>query len=221
MTQRAFPVMSLFQPEIADDTIIVTHKRTNAKVSFGLSRESRGSRLRASVWNDEVEVFEVDPITSAWFSSQLRMECRLVGFPEDRTRPVSPTYSINNDQVSLADAFPFLLIGQGSLDELNKRLSSPVPMNRFRPNFVITGGAPFEEDNWKSLSVGGSRFAVVKPCDRCSMPTIDQRTGQKGTEPLTTLATFRKFDNKILFGQNLIALDVGGTVSEGDLIDPQ
>ena len=83
---------------------------------------------------------------SQWFSHRLGINCRLVHFPESNDRPVDEKYSIENDQVSLADGYPFLIIGQGSLNDLNERLKAPVPMNRFRPNFVYAGGGPYEED---------------------------------------------------------------------------
>jgi uncharacterized protein YcbX len=96
-------------------------------------------------------------------------------------------------------------------------MSQPLPMNRFRPNFVFTGGAPFEEDTWKNFTIGNNRFMGVKLCARCALPTVNQDTAEKGMEPLVTLATFRKHENKILFGQNLVALD-HREVSLGDRI---
>lgn len=90
-------------------------------------------------------------------------------------------------------------------------------MNRFRPNVVFTGGAPYEEDEWHRLSAGGNRFAAVKPCSRCAVTTIDQETGEKGKEPLATLATYRNRDGKVYFGQNLIPIDYL-VISQGDEI---
>jgi len=46
---------------------------------------------------------------------------------------------------------------------------------------------------------------------------VDPATGTKGHEPLKTLATFRKDGHKVLFGQNVIGLQIG-TVHEGDRI---
>jgi uncharacterized protein YcbX len=121
--------------------------------------------------------------------------------------------------VSFADGYPFLLIGQASLDDLNSRLAEPVPMNRFRPNFVVEGAEPFAEDTWKKISIGKTVFHVVKPCERCVITTIDQVKGTKGKEPLTTLNTFRNFNGKVLFGQNLIAEKPGAVLKVGDKIE--
>ncbi|MFM8738753.1 MAG: MOSC domain-containing protein, partial [Cytophagales bacterium] len=108
-------------------------------------------------------------------------------------------------------------IGQSSLDDLNSRLQHHLPMNRFRPNLVFTGGQPYEEDNWRGFSIGKKRFVGVTPCARCVLTTIDQHTAMAGKEPLATLATYRKKENKIYFGQNVIALDYD-EIFEGDEI---
>ena len=125
---------------------------------------------------------------------------------------------VNSDiQVSFADGFPFLIISQASLDDLNSRLDSPVEMNRFRPNIVVSGSKPFEEDTWKEIQIGECRFQIVKPCARCEITTINQQTAERGKEPLRTLATYRRDGNKVLFGQNMVALNTG-KISVGDAV---
>jgi uncharacterized protein YcbX len=121
--------------------------------------------------------------------------------------------------VSFADGMPYLIIGQSSLDELNSRLESPVPMNRFRPNLVFSGGEPFLEDQLRKIQIGSVPFQIVKPCARCVLTTVDQDTGEKGKEPLKTLATYRTVNNKVMFGQNVVALG-GGSVRIGDELIP-
>ncbi|MBT1696533.1 MOSC domain-containing protein [Fulvivirgaceae bacterium PWU4] len=220
MTQRVYPKMALFRPAINGDTLTITKLNPvndHASVSLSLSTPPLGEQFRSKVWDDEVTVTEVSDKVSDWFTTQLGMRCRLVSFPEKNPRPVNPKYSINNEHVGLADAYPFLIIGQSSLDDLNARLNEPLPMNRFRPNLVFTGGAPFEEDTWKKFTIGGNRFAGVKPCDRCVLTTVNQDTAEKGVEPLLTLSKYRKRDNKIYFGQNVVALD-HTEISVGDKI---
>lgn len=90
-------------------------------------------------------------------------------------------------------------------------------MDQFRPNFVFAGGNAHDEDDWKDIKIGNLRFTIVKPCARCVITTIDQRSGNKNKEPLSTLSTYRNFDNKILFGQNVIAHDEG-IIKVGDQI---
>src|SRR5690606_36055403 len=119
--------------------------------------------------------------------------------------------------VSFADAMPFLVIGQKSLDDVNHKLMVPVPMNRFRPNFVFSGGEAFQEDQWGRVKIGECIFKVTKPSARCVMTTVDQATGIKGKEPLKTLASYRTKDKKVLFGQNMIPLTMG-TIKVGDQV---
>lgn len=216
MTQRTFPAMALLQIAIDNEYISVQQKKNNTTHSF--RTQSYTDRiLQANVWRDTINTFEVSKETSAWFSNQLGISCKLVFFPEENKRQIDPDYAGVNDHVSLADGFPFLIIGQASLDDLNQRLSEPVPTNRFRPNLVFTGGLPYEEDGWRKFTIGDNRFVGVKNCSRCVLLTVNQETGQKGEEPLRTLSTYRKRGSEVYFGQNVLALDYG-QVSVGDVI---
>lgn len=222
LTQRGVPEMALFKLRMEREEITIDFKKSGQTVSsvkFQTGSPPTGSPTTASVWDDEVQVCEVAPRISAWFSGHLKMPCRLVIFPEKNPRPVDPRYSISNEHVSLADAYPFLIIGQKSLDDLNAKLNEPVPMNRFRPNFVFTGGTPFMEDTWRNVCIGNLRFVAVKKSDRCILTTVDQESGVKGTEPLKTLSTYRKIDNKVYFGENMVGVDEG-RVAVGDRIIP-
>ena len=128
-----------------------------------------------------------------------------------------------DDHVSFADAYPFLLIGENSLADLNSRLAENLPMNRFRPNFVVSDSEGFAEDAWKKIKIGASVFHVVKPCARCVMTTIEQTTGEKQVTNLENAGKFRipkrSVKKKILFGQNLIAENAGDILRVGDKIE--
>lgn len=216
ITQREHPQLALFSVELSDGCLKVLHRKTKSAVEIETIRAS-SKRLIATIWDDMVETYEVDEEVSRWFSRELGFTCRLVKFPETSQRPADKQFVPENRNVSLADGFPYLLIGQASLDELNKRLSEPVTMQRFRPNLVFTGGEPFTEDTWKKFNMGSVRFEAVKPCARCILTTVHPDTGLRGKEPLQTLSVFRKRDNKIYFGMNLIVL-AQGLVREGDEI---
>lgn len=215
MTQRAHPLMALFKLEKNQSSFKITFKSDSISLPF--TQYNNQTEIKTKVWDDEVITFEVSQEYSRWFSENLGMKCKLVSFPEENNRQVDPRFKINDDHVSLADGFPFLIIGQSSLDDLNGRLESPVPMNRFRPNLVFTGGQPYEEDAWKYFTIGKNKFAGVKPCARCALTTIDQNTAEKAKEPLATLAKYRQRDNKIYFGQNVLAMD-HNEIHEGDEI---
>ena len=127
---------------------------------------------------------------------------------ENFNRPVDPNYAPQTAQVNFADGFPLLMISEASLADLNKRLSQPLPMNRFRPNLVVSGCEPFAEDYWQSVRIGNATFQGVKPCQRCIITTIDQTTGISGREPLATLA-YRGVKGGVIFGQNLVHTGAG------------
>jgi uncharacterized protein YcbX len=137
--------------------------------------------------------------------------------PVSTLRQVDEEYARVGQVTSFADAFPFLMIGQASLDELNTRLKEAVLIDRFRPNIVFTGGEAFQEDQMQYFTINGINFYGVKPCARCPVITINQESGVSGKEPLKTLSTYRKKNNKVYFGQNLIH-EGEGTISIGDEI---
>jgi hypothetical protein len=215
LTQRTHPKLSAFKLRPLDGGFRITHREHSMDLMHG--RPSEGPAINATVWDDEVLVQEVSGEWSKWFTDHAGFPCRLVSFAEESPRPVDTRYQVRNDHVSLADGYPILLIGMESLNDLNQRLPAPVPMNRFRPNLIFTGGTAYEEDNWRTFTIGNNRLVGVKPCSRCVFTTIDQHTGQMGIEPLATLAQYRKVDGKVNFGQNVIPLDCD-TIYEGDEI---
>ncbi|MFC4873632.1 MOSC domain-containing protein [Negadavirga shengliensis] len=216
LSQRSHHGMALLQSELTGDTLKVFHKQCQTlEFEFGLSQTS-GKKLMVRIWDDTLEADLVSPDADGWFSEVLGFNARLVAFPKSgTTRKIGKKYRVDDGQVSFADSMPYLLIGQASLDDLNTRLEKKIGMDRFRPNLVFSSDMPFIEDDWSGLKIGEVTFRVSKPCARCVMTTIDQKTGKKGKEPLRSLSTYRKTHDKILFGQNLIAMDAG-TVSVGD-----
>lgn len=176
-------------------------------------------RVRVRVWRSTCDALAVDARADAWFSDHLAIACRLVYMPDSERREIEAPHGRQGEVVSFADGFPFLLIEQASLDDLNGRLERPLPMNRFRPNIVVEGTEPFEADEWKRIRVGEVTFRVAKPCARCVVTTTDQETGTRGVEPLRALATFRRGPNGgVLFGQNLVQ-ESRGTVRVGDEVE--
>lgn len=158
------------------------------------------------IWDDQCAARLHPQDVHDWFSKTLGCPLRLVYMPDSSWRAADPKYAPEGVPVSFADGYPFLLISQASLDDLNGRLGTPLPMNRFRPNFVYSGGDAYEEDNWQNFFIGNVHFRGVKPCARCIVPTTDQDTGERAAEPLKTLATYRKAGHRILFGQNVVWL---------------
>lgn len=215
LTQRTFPKMATLSVEWNDGEFQIKDKHNPTdKISLPVVPQRKLSK-KVRIWDDEVIAYLVDPAISKWIQQKLQIPCELVHMPESVTRPIEQKYAISDESVSFADAMPFLLISQASLDELNRRLKHQVAMDRFRPNLVVSGTDPFEEDQWDVIKVGSVRFKIVKPCARCIMTTVEQETGKIGKEPLLTLSRFRKEGNKIYFGQNMIPLDKGMIRQDG------
>jgi hypothetical protein len=218
LTQRQYPRMALIQVQREPDRLLLNAPgMTPLAIPYDLDG---AAVLHVQVWRDRCPAVSAGELATAWLSQFLEMPCHLVYMADDGVRPVDPNYAIAGvgDRVSFADAFPFLLIAEASLQDLNDRLEIPIPMNRFRPNLVVAGCDAFAEDTWRQIRIGSVEFHVVKPCARCAIPTVDQRTGIQGKEPLPTLAKYRLREGQIFFGQNLLHAALG-TLNVGDPVE--
>ncbi len=216
-TQRDFPRMTFLKTNITDGILEVSEKNNPInKIEIPIGKFT-DEELQVKIWDDAVAANVVDKRCNKWFSDFLGINCKLVYMPDETKREVSKEHAKENEIVSFADGFPFLIIGQSALDDLNRRLNNPVPITNFRPNIVFTGGDAFEEDNWSEIRIGEMTFFAVKPCARCVITTIDQETAAKNKEPLATLSTYRRKGSKILFGENLIHKGTG-QINVGDEI---
>ncbi len=216
MSQRTHPRMALISTRLSEELLTVSAPGM-PDLPIPL-RQENGNLIDVEVWGDVNKGALVGDEADRWFGEFLRFLCRLVRKPEDDPRQVNSIYAQSGDQTSFADGFAFLLISEASLDDLNSRLEDPLPMNRFRPNFVVKGCDAYAEDGWDRLHIGGIPFRVAEACARCAITTTDQETAERGKEPLRTLATYRKIDGEVYFGRNLIH-DALGTVRVGDTVE--
>lgn len=205
LTQRERPLLARIETALTGDQLVL---RKPGGAALTLPMDLTGPEVEVTIWRDKAAAFDAGDAAAAWFTEHLGKPARLVRFDKRRERPSSKDWT--GGLVALnqfADGYPFLLTSQGSLDELNRRLEQPLPMNRFRPNIVVDGLPPFGEDGVDEFVAGEVRLKVVKPCDRCVITTTDQLTGERtGDQPLKALREFR-FDRSmrgVLFGQNLI-----------------
>jgi len=213
VSQREEPRMCLVGVAVSGATLRISV----GPLAVTVPREPReGTAARVEIWKSQVDAIEVAE-GSGLFSQHLGRDVRLVYMPDASERPVNPERAQPGDLVSFADAYPFLMISEESLAGLNARLDSPLPMERFRPNVVVAGGDAHAEDELGRVRIGDVTFRNVKPCDRCSVPTVDPSTGERGKEPLKTLADYRKWDGQVWFGTNLIH-DGVGTLSVDDAL---
>ena len=176
-----------------------------------------GSASGVGVWNDICVAEGCGAEADVWISRFLGEACRLVYMPETTRRPTRRRRTESLGRVGFADAYPFLLLSDASLADLNVRLESPVPMNRFRPNLVVSGVDAYGEDGWDRLEIGDVGFVVTKECVRCVLTTVDQDTATAGVEPLRTLATYRKRAGGVVFGVNMSHTS-HGRISVGDAV---
>ncbi len=212
VTQRDQPRMALLRPAVHNGVLqLAAPDRSTLVVDA-----TDGPECPVMVWADRMTARDMGTAAAEWLSDYLEQAVRLVFMPDQTFRPVDANYSPRERRVSFADAFPFLVVSQESMDELNRRLEIPLRIERFRPNIVIQGASePHAEDAWQRISIGSVEFALVKPCARCAVPTIDPITAEPGKEPSRSLARYRKRDGKIYFGQNALH-DGQGTLHVGD-----
>ncbi len=215
LTQRQMPKMALIQVGLGE-TLHLSIAGTDYSAIDVPTVPPGSQSLNVDVWGDDCVAWSMGDEVAQWLTAFLGVDAQLVYMPESTHRPIDHgRFEAPN---SFADAYPFLLISEASLADLNGRLEQPVPMNRFRPNLVIKGCESFAEDAWKKIKIGDILFDVAKACSRCSIPGVEQATGEQGKEPLTTLATYRRWDHAIWFGQNLIAQNEG-VLNIGDKVE--
>lgn len=219
VTQRSHPRLARVKTRIGDGSLVLT--RPGASPLELPLEPPDGPGVAVVVWQSVCDAVPVSADADRWLSELIGIPCRLVHMPERFRRPVEAPYARGDEVVSFADGFPFLLIEQASLDDLNARLARPLPMNRFRPNVVVAGTGPFAAGGWSRIRIRGVAFRVAKPCARCVVTTVDQATGEtdgEGSEPLRTLATYRRGAGGVLFGENLIHEGVG-ELRVGDAVE--
>jgi len=208
LTQREHPKLALVTPSITGEKLTLSAPNTN-KLTIDLCKS--GQTCPVDIWRSKgVRAVDQGEEAAQWFSEWLGTSVRLVHIADGYIRQVSQEYAINgDDHTGFADGYPILLASEESLWDLNARLEFPVPMNRFRPNVVVKDVEPFAEDTWSRIRVGGLEMAVVKPCARCVVTTIDKETLEKSKEPLKTLASYRTRNGGAMFGQNVIPVNEG------------
>ena len=227
ITQRQNPKMALIKVTIFGDDgnrslkleageqpPLMVREFTSLEQNYGLEERE------VTVWDDHgLKSIDQGDEAANWLSNFLGADVRLVRMSDDGIRDVKGELPTAPHAVfAFQDGFPFLIISNASLVDLNSRLSEPLPMNRFRPNVVIEGAEAFAEDHWATIRIGEVTIECDKPCARCVITTIDQNTAVKHSEPLKTLATFRKEDNQVMFGQNAIHLNQG-TIKVNDEVE--
>jgi uncharacterized protein len=226
LTQRALPRMALITTALTAGRLTLSAD-VGGSIAIPTKPDERPTLRSVSVWKSEgLLVHDCGDEAAGWLSEFLKIKCRLVRIGEKFRRPIlKPDVAGPGDVVHFGDAYPFLVLSEASLINLNDRLvargEEALPMNRFRPNLVIAGCDAFAEDAWTRCRIGNIVFRAAGPCTRCTITTTDQATGERGKEPLRTLATYRRNAEDpadVNFGQNLIHETKRGTLRVGDAV---
>lgn len=232
LTQRTHPRMALVETAL-DGELLTLSAAGHGSVQVRKVPDPAATTRTVSVWSSEgLQAEACGEEAARWLSRFLGTDCGLVRIGAAFRRPIPakkvPQRLLDTDPtVSFADGFPFLLLGEASLEDLNRRLatagSPAVPLDRFRANLVVAGPAPYEEDTWRRFRLGEMLFHSGGPCARCVVTTTNQETAERGPEPLRTLACYRRNPAKpsdVLFGVNLIHETREGTLRVGDTLAP-
>lgn len=223
LTQRQITRMALVDTALANGTLTLSAAGAGS-VTVATASDPTAPLRTVAVWKSEgMQAEDCGDTAAAWLSHVLQLPCRLVRIGEKFRRPVLKKAGRPGDVFSFADGSPILVTSEASLADLNDRIQEnagePVPMDRFRPNLVITGCPAFAEDTWPRIRIGDCLLRAAGKSDRCIMTTTDQRTGVRGKEPLKTLATFRKDPaldpTAVWFGANFINESKRGTLQVG------
>lgn len=204
VSQRTVPKLARIET-VVDLNALVLRAVGHDELALPLAWFGGPSRA-VTVHRDCLHATDCGDRAAAWMSAVLAGEYRIVRMGPSSVRPVA-SRSVSHARTAFADAFPLLAIGESSLEDLNRRIiargSSPVRMDRFRPNLVVGGCVPYAEDAWRRFRIGEIEFVGERPCTRCSVTTVDQQTGERGVEPLATLATYRRTPDGVIFGMNV------------------
>jgi uncharacterized protein YcbX len=217
LTQREYPKLALVTPTLTNETVELSAPGFD---SVRVAVQTTGTSHPVDVWKSKgVPAIDQGEEAAQWFSDWLGATVRLVHIADGFKRVVNEKYAVNtDDHTGFADGYPILIVSEESLADLNSRLETSVPMDRFRPNIVVRGCAAFAEDDWNRIQIGDVKLAVVKPCARCEVTTIDKVTLERRKEPLKTLGKYRKHELGAIFGQNVIPLN-GGSLRLGMSVD--
>jgi uncharacterized protein YcbX len=210
LSQRQLPKLTQFLP-VFHEKLTIKHLPSGGENNIDPAEFDHVRQVE--VWGQQCSAHGTSNEINIWLSDILNQKVDLVYMDDHDLRAIESTG--DDDIVSFADGYPILLTNMASINDLNSRLPSPIEMNRFRPNIVVNGEAPFSEDSWKRIKIGEVTFKVAKKCARCHVINIDQVTGLSSKEPLKTLSTYRKEGNKVNFGVNLIP-ELTGIIHEKD-----
>ncbi|MFW6201942.1 MAG: MOSC domain-containing protein, partial [Gemmatimonadota bacterium] len=175
LTQREAPPLALIRPSIGVDGGLALEAPAMERLELpppsgiadGEATREGGApgapTRRVTVWKSVVDAIDAGDEAADWVGRHLGRTCRLVHLPDDAVRRPPRHRRVGPGRLSFVDAAPFLVVTEAALEELNRRLVDPIPMDRFRPSIVVGGAGPHAEDDWPRVEIGGVALRRVKP----------------------------------------------------------
>ena len=208
LTQRDAGALAALRPALEGDALVL---RADGAPPLRLPANGEGGApCRVAVWRHRGPALDAGDAAAHWLSARLGRTARLVRIPPDHARRVNPDYFPGEAHTAFTDGYPLLVVGEASLRDLERRVGRALDPGRFRANLWLRGAEPYAEDGWRRIRVGEVELALVKPCDRCVITTLDPESGMStGDEPLRTLAGYRRGAEGVLFGWYAVHLGPG------------
>lgn len=229
ITARTYPKMTRIIPKV-EGTLMTLSAEGSKVFEVDIEQLYKSSNfINVKIWKDDAICVDCGDEAAKWFSKCILGKdegLRLVFYHSDQPKPVIQDrkylfeHAPQKDTGTLHDETSFMLMNQGSFDDLNTRIENSVEALQYRPNFLVKGPLAWEEDNWKWIKIGQVVFKNVQPCIRCILTNIDPSTGERNPrmEPLNTLKTYRAFESIASgpwFGIHL-GVRIEGNVKLGD-----
>jgi uncharacterized protein len=211
LSQRTHPQLARIVPEVRSQALVLT---APGLAPLAVPLEAPGERTPVKVWDDACVGIDQGAGANAWVSRAVGEPVRLIRVSPDMGRHANTQFAGTVPApLNFPDGYPILVCSESSLADLNGRLPQRIPMERFRPNLVVQGLPAWEEDRVDTITFGPLTLRLVKPCIRCAIPSIDQKTGERSTDPTPVLKQFRwsRALKGVMFGENAVIVSGVGT----------
>jgi uncharacterized protein YcbX len=214
LTQRTLPQLARIVPQVTPDALVLNAPGLSA---LSVPLDAAGARTAVRIWDDGCVGIDQGSAAREWVSRAVGEAVRLVRVSPDMGRVANPKFAgATPAPIGFPDGYPVLVCNEASLEDLNERLPERIPMERFRPNIVLRGLPAWAEDHIETLTLGPVELRLVKPCIRCTIPSIDQQSGERSTDPAPALKQFRfsRALRGVMFGENAVIVRGSGEAIE-------
>ena len=219
LTIRGDPSMTLIDTELTNDwkELKISIKGTEDSVTIPTRPtkewlESNTKLVEVEIWGKKTDGWEYSDDINRIFNTFFKKPVKLV-YKGPTPRPsggnADPEFYGETVPHHFADLMSVQIASEASLEDLNRRLKDrdqeELTIERFRPNIIVKGNEPWEEDRWKRVQIitmfheleqlRRLDFDVVCHCARCQVPNVNPDTADKhAKEPWDTLMKFRRID---------------------------